>query len=121
METQTLIALSPFITLGALIFLYQNHILRKAQERLREKREREVDEKFKLLFEEIKKAGLTDREKEILVMMADKTNNEIADLICRSRETVKKIKSNLHKKLNVSHDKDLIKFALALIEAMGHK
>jgi DNA-binding CsgD family transcriptional regulator len=89
-------------------------LLRREREKSQTKREQELDNKFKEILDQIKAAQLSPRETEILLMKADKTNKEIADSLCRSIETIKKITDKLHKKFNVHRDIDLIKYAMAL-------
>mgnify|MGYP006291288169 CR=1 FL=1 len=57
-------------------------------------------------------AGLTRREKQILQHIASgKTNQDIADMLCISKYTVKTHRQNIIKKLETSKLADLIKYA----------
>ncbi len=56
---------------------------------------------------------LTDREKEVLILIADElTTNEIADKLCISHHTVETHRKNLISKLNVRNVTGLVKYAV---------
>ena len=55
--------------------------------------------------------GLTDREKEILELIANgKTCREIADILCVSLSTVETHRDHIYRKLNLHNRVDLIKY-----------
>ena len=116
MDTQALITLSTIVTLSSGVILYQSHVIRSERQKARDKRENEIDKKFEDLYKRIEAAGLTERQKEILLLKIDKTNNEIAEIINRSVNTVKKISDQLHKKFDVHSQIELVELALALRE-----
>jgi DNA-binding NarL/FixJ family response regulator len=63
--------------------------------------------------EGVKKSILTNREKEILSLIAGgKSNKEIADLLYISVHTVERHRANLMEKLNFKKTADLVKYAI---------
>lgn len=57
--------------------------------------------------------GLTDRERQILKMIADGcTNQQIADLLCLSVKTVQAHRGHLMEKLNMHDRTELVKYAI---------
>ncbi len=56
---------------------------------------------------------LSDREKEILKLLAEGgSNSEIADLLCLSAKTVMSHRANIMEKLDIHNRTDLVKFAI---------
>lgn len=79
-------------------------IISSLREGLEEAQEESEEEKFEIL---------TDREREILQLIAEgNTNEEIAQIISRSVETVRTHRANLMKKLEIHSVPDLVKFAV---------
>lgn len=57
--------------------------------------------------------GLTDREREVLRLIADgRSNQEIAESLCLSSKTVERHRSNIMEKLNIHNRTGLIKYAI---------
>ena len=66
--------------------------------------------------------GLTDREQEVLRLIADGlTNQEIADRLTISAKTVERHRANIMGKLNLHSRTELVKYAIrkGLIEVEG--
>ena len=63
--------------------------------------------------EHVKKAGLTEREVEVLQLTAEGfTNQEIAEKLFLSRKTVDTYRSRIMDKLHLQHRSELVRFAL---------
>lgn len=59
--------------------------------------------------------ALTDREQELLVLIAEGiSNDQIADRLCISLKTVKNHRSNIMKKLDIHSTYELIRYAARL-------
>jgi two-component system response regulator NreC len=57
--------------------------------------------------------GLTDREREVLKLIAEgHTNQEIADKLVISAKTVERHRANIMEKLNLHHRTDLVRYAI---------
>ena len=73
----------------------------------------EYQEKFNIEGEKDPYQHLTDREREMLKLVAEGyTAKEIADMLVISLRTVETHKTNLMKKLNIHNKADLIRFAI---------
>jgi DNA-binding CsgD family transcriptional regulator len=63
--------------------------------------------------EGVKKTILTNREREVLSLIAGgKSNKEIADILYISVHTVERHRANLMEKLNLKKTADLVKYAI---------
>lgn len=74
---------------------------------------REVMERFIQRPPEEGTPRLTDREKEVLRLIAEgKTNKEIAEILCLSVKTVMVHRTNIMEKLNIHNRTELVKYAI---------
>lgn len=74
---------------------------------------REVMERFIQRSPEAGEPHLTDREKEVLRLIAEgKTNKEIAEILCLSVKTVMVHRTNIMEKLNIHNRTELVKYAI---------
>lgn len=74
---------------------------------------REVMERFIQRPPEEGEPRLTDREKEVLRLIAEgKTNKEIAEILCLSVKTVMVHRTNIMEKLNIHNRTELVKYAI---------
>jgi len=59
--------------------------------------------------------SLSEREKQIFRLLAEgNTNQQISDLLCLSPKTVEKHRSNIARKINISHPVEMMKYAVRI-------